>query len=81
MQWSEVRSMFPDKFVLLEDLKSHLENGNVVVEEVAIIRPLADGQEVTKELRNCKGAKFIYHTSKANIIVPIHTKPNIRSHA
>jgi hypothetical protein len=81
MQWSEVRRIFPDKFVLLKDLKSHVENGHVVIEEVAVIRPLADGKEVTKELRNCKGAKFIYHTSKANIVVPIHTKLNIWSQA
>lgn len=81
MQWSEVQRMFPDKFVLLEDLKSHVENGTVVIEEVAVIRPLADGKEVTQELRKCKGTKFIYHTSKPNIVVPIHTKPNIRSHA
>lgn len=81
MQWAEVRSIFPDKFVLLEDLKSHVENGSVVIEEVAVIRPLADGKEVTQELRNCKGARFIYHTSKTDIIVPIHAKPNIRSHA
>lgn len=54
MRWSEVQSMFPDSFVLLEDLKSHVENGNVVIEEVAVIRPLADGKEVTHELLTAK---------------------------
>jgi|GEM_PF-4860477 len=43
MQWSEVRSLFPDSFVLVEDQKSHVENGELHVEEVAVIRPLADG--------------------------------------
>ncbi|MFB5192161.1 hypothetical protein [Alicyclobacillus fastidiosus] len=40
MQWSEVPEMSPDKFLLLEDLKSNIVNAELHVEEVAVIRPL-----------------------------------------
>ncbi|GMA66118.1 hypothetical protein [Alicyclobacillus fastidiosus] len=79
MQWSEVRRLFPDTFVLLEDMKSHVENGELHVEEVAVIRPLSDGKEAARELRDCKGNKFIYHTSKSDIVMPVRPMPNLRS--
>ncbi len=78
MQWAEVRMMFPDTFLVLEDLKSHVEDGSLVVEEVAVVRPLTDGKEVTQALRNCKGTTFIYHTKHDRIAMPIRTKPVYR---
>ena len=68
MQWSEVRSLFPDSFVLVEDQKSHVENGELHVEEVAVIRPLADGKEAMDELMKA-------HQS---IAMPIRSKPAYR---
>lgn len=80
MQWSEVRKLFPDTFVVLQDLRSHVDKGVVHVEEVAVIRPLSDGKEAVREMRQCKGDKFIYHTSKDEIVIPIHSMPNLRSY-
>lgn len=42
MLWSEVRELFPDQFVLVEELKSHYEDDKLHVEEVAVIRPIQD---------------------------------------
>lgn len=80
MQWSDVRRLFPDTFVLLEDLKSCVDNGELRVEEVAVIRPLADGKEAVREMRECKGNKFIYHTSNDKIVMSIHPMPNLRGY-
>ena len=80
MQWVEVRKLFPDTFVLLEDIESHIENGERHIQEVAVIRPLSDGREAVRELRNCKGNRFVYHTSKSDIILLIRPMPNFRSH-
>jgi hypothetical protein len=79
MQWSEVRKLFPDTFLLLEDMKSHVEGGARHIEEVALIQPLSDGKEAVRVLKDCKGNKFIYHTSKEDIVIPIRTMPNLRS--
>jgi len=78
MLWSEVRELFPNQFILIEDIKSYVVGGKVHVEEVAVIRPLANGTEATRELRECKDNKFICHTSKPQIVMPIRSKPNLQ---
>jgi len=78
MLWSEVRELFPDQFVLLEDLKSNVVDDVVRVDEVAVIRALADGKAATSALRECTDTRFICHTSKSQIVMPIRLKPNLR---
>lgn len=78
MLWSEVRELFPDQFVLVEELKSHYEDDKLHVEEVAVIRPIQDPQEAWEELFSAKNERFIYHTSNENIIIEVRNKPMIR---
>ena len=78
MQWSEVREMFPGKFLLLEDLKSNIVNGELHVEEVAVIRPLKDGQEAMDELMKAHDKVFVYHTKHEHISMPVRPKPAYR---
>lgn len=79
MLWSDVRELFPNQFVLLEDLKSFIVDDEVRVEEVAVIRPLVDGKAATNALRECTDTRFICHTSKPQIVMPIRLKPSLRS--
>lgn len=44
MLWTEVRELFPDQFVLVEELKSHYEDNKLHVEEVAVIKPIPNPQ-------------------------------------
>ncbi len=81
MRWEEVREIYPDQFVLLQSLKSYVEADKKYVEEVAIVRPLEDEQEATRELLKAKGNCFVYHTSKPSIVMEIIRKPNIRGKA
>lgn len=78
MQWSEVREMFPDRFLLLERINSLVENGELLVEEVAVIRPLADGKEAMNELMRAHDDVFVYHTKHERIAMPIRTNPAYR---
>jgi hypothetical protein len=78
MHWAEVRELFPDTFVLLEEIKSQVRNGELYVEEVAVIRPLADQREAMRELMRAKGEVFVYHTSNEQIVMPIRSKPALR---
>ncbi|MCR8631157.1 hypothetical protein [Paenibacillus radicis (ex Xue et al. 2023)] len=78
MLWSEVRDLFPDQFVLVEELKSHYEDSMLHVEEVAVIKPIQDAQEAWKELFSAKNERFVYHTSNENIVIEVRTKPMIR---
>lgn len=70
----------PNQFVLMEDIKAYIEDGQVHVGEVAVIPPLADGKEAARELRECKDNKFICHTSKSHIVMPIRSKSNLQGY-
>ncbi|MEF2967313.1 hypothetical protein V3851_15855 [Paenibacillus sp. M1] len=78
MLWAEVRELFPDQFVLVEELKSHYEDDKLHVEEVAVIKPIHDQHEAWKELFSAKNERFVYHTSNEAIIVEVRDKPMIR---
>jgi hypothetical protein len=78
MLWSEVRELFPDQFVLVEELKSHYEDNKLHVEEVAVIKSILDPQVAWKELFAAKNERFVYHTSNEDIIVEVRDKPMIR---
>lgn len=78
MQWSEVRERFPNQFLLVEELKSHMENGELHVEEVAVIRPLANGKEAFDELMHAHDKVFVYHTKHDHITMPVRIKPAYR---
>ncbi|WP_334071336.1 MULTISPECIES: hypothetical protein [Paenibacillus] len=78
MLWAEVRELFPDQFVLVEELKSHYEENKLHVEEVAIIKPISDSEEAMKELFAAKNERFVYHTSNEAIVIEVRDKPMIR---
>lgn len=78
MLWSEVRELYPNQFVYLEDLQSHMQDGKLYVEDVAIIRPLGDTQEALQALKAAKEKKFIYHTSNEQIVMDVVMKPMVR---
>ena len=78
MQWSEVREHFPEQYVLVEELKSHIENNKLHVEEVAVIKSITDAKEAWQELFFAKNERFVYHTSNENIIIDVRNKPMIR---
>lgn len=78
MLWSDVRELYPNQFVYLEDLQSRMQDGKLYVDEVAIIRPLTDSQEALQALKAAREKKFIYHTSKEKIIMDVVMKPMVR---
>ncbi len=81
MLWSEVRGLYPNQWVLLEELKSHYRGNSVCVDEVALIRAIPDAQEATNELFAAKDKRFVYHTSKEDITIREIQKPMIRRRA
>ena len=78
MKWEEVRKLCPNTYVMLEELKSYVENNNKYVEEVALIRTIEDSKEATKELVKAKGKFFVYHTGNEWIVMEIIRKPGYK---
>lgn len=52
MKWQEVRELYPEQFVKFEIVESHIQNDKEFIDEVAIIKAIADGKEAMKEFIN-----------------------------
>jgi hypothetical protein len=77
MKWSEVRNLYPNQFVKLIVLSSHLENGQEIVEDVAVIKAVADAI-ATKELLKAKGDELVYHTTHENVVLEVRQDVGLR---
>jgi hypothetical protein len=80
MQWDEVRRLYPDQWVQVEAIRTHMADGKKIVDEVAVIRSIDSDQEATKTLLRCTGDTFVYHTSKPQIIMNVVRKPSYRGY-
>lgn len=78
MQWSEVRERFPNQFVLVEELASHIEGDMVLVDDMSVVRAVPD-EEATKTLMQCKDKMFVYHTSNDSVVMELRRRPGLRS--
>ena len=71
MKWQEVRKLYPDKFIKLEILESHIVDGKEYVDEVAVINVISDNKEAMREFIKCKNKQVVYSTKKENFIIDI----------
>lgn len=71
MKWDEVRKLYPNRFVKLQILDSHIENNIRYIDEMAVIQAFEDEKKATRELVRSKDEILVYHTGKENIEVPI----------
>lgn len=77
MTWNEVRKLFPNQFVKLEILKSHMQGNKKIVDDMAIIESVND-DNATRELVNCKDNTIIYHTKNDNIELTVRRRIGLR---
>lgn len=78
MQWEEVRRLYPNQWVQLEVIESHIEDDKKIIDEVAVIGSIKTDQEATKSLLNSSGNTLVYHTSKPQIEFNIVRRPSYR---
>jgi tRNA threonylcarbamoyladenosine modification (KEOPS) complex Cgi121 subunit len=71
MTWEEVRKGFPNRFVKLQILKSHIEKNRRHIDDMAVIKAFDDEKEATRELVRSKDDILVYHTGKEQIEVEI----------
>ncbi|OPX02306.1 hypothetical protein RA955_11950 [Geobacillus proteiniphilus] len=77
MKWQEVRLLYPNQFVKLQVLKSHLQGDQEIIEEVAVIGTVSD-EDATRELLQSKGNQFVYHTSHKEIVLKVRKTIGLR---
>lgn len=71
MKWDEVRKIYPERFVKIQILDSHVENNIRYIDDMAVIQAFEDAKEATRELVRSKDEILVYHTRKEKIEVPI----------
>lgn len=71
MKWNEVRKIYPERFVKIQILESHIQNNIRYVDDMAVIQAFEDEKEATRELVRAKDEILVYHTRKEKIEVPI----------
>lgn len=69
--------MFPNQFVLVEEVKAHIEGDMVLVDELAVVRAVPD-EEATKTLMQCKDKMFVYHTANESVVIELRRRPGLR---
>ncbi|WP_090871427.1 hypothetical protein [Oceanobacillus limi] len=77
MKWSEVRKLYPNQFVKLKVLASHIENSQEIIEDIAVIKPVTE-KSATKELLNSKGDELVYHTANENVVLEVRQDMGLR---
>lgn len=78
MKWEEIRNIYPDQYVKLQVLESHIEGNFKFVDDVALIRSIQDPKEATRELLNSKDGSIVYHTSNPEIKIEIRKIRGLR---
>jgi hypothetical protein len=77
MKWEEVRAAFPDRWVVFEALDSRVENGQMIVEDVAVVNQFGtDGFAAQKQAnvllkRHFNRRYFFYHTARERIEIEV----------
>lgn len=77
MIWEEVRKLYPNQFVKLKVLSSHIKNGQEIIEDMAVITPVPD-ELATKELLHSKGDELVYHTIHESVVLEIRQDVGLR---
>jgi len=79
MQWSEVRELFPNQFILFKALDPHFEEDKLFITNVEVIRSIPDPKEATRVLVSSKPEnEFVYHTGKNRVVMDVMTRPGYR---
>ncbi len=71
MKWDKVRRLYPERFVKIQILASHIENSIRFIDDMAVIQAFEDEKEATRELVRATDDILVYHTGKEKIEVPI----------
>ncbi len=71
MKWEEVRKIYPNSFVKIKILKSHVKDDIRYIDDMAVIEAFEDDIQATRELVRAKDDILIYHTSNEEIEVKI----------
>jgi hypothetical protein len=71
MKWEEVRKIYPNRFVKVQILESHMDGNVRKIDDMSVIKAFNDSKEATRELVRAKDDVLVYHTANENIEVVV----------
>jgi hypothetical protein len=63
MKWDDVRKLYPDQWVKLKVIDSHIDNDYLYIDEMEVIKTLESDKTATLELTKSTGNNLVFHTS------------------
>ncbi len=83
MTWEQIRTTYPDRWVLMESLKSHIEGDRYVYEDLSVLDTVPDGGDLFpryKELRRQFPGRDIlfYHVGNPQMDVRVRYWAGVR---
>lgn len=78
MKWSEVRGLYPNKFIKFEVLDYHVDENKRYIDDLVVLKIIDDGKEAMKEFGQCKEGQFIYSTKNEHIVIDVVKHIGIR---
>lgn len=78
VKWQEVREIYPDQYVLLSVIDAHIVGNKKIVDDVALIRPIKDSREATKELLKSNKNTIVYHTKNDELFIELRQPSALR---
>jgi len=75
MRWEEIRRQYPEQWLLLEAIAAHSENGQRILDQLAVIGTYTDSRSAMRGYaqlhhRDPQRELYVLHTSRENIVIP-----------
>ncbi len=85
MKWEEIRTHYPEKWVLIEAIKAHSEAKKRVLDDIAVINAFTHSKPAMHNYihlhhENPKRELFVVHTDKKTLDITIRKWLGIRGH-
>jgi hypothetical protein len=71
MKWEEVRKIYPNRFVKIQILESHMDGNVRKIDDMSVIKAFNDSKEATRELVRAKDDILVYHTENEKIEIAV----------
>ncbi|MDQ2086328.1 hypothetical protein RBH29_07780 [Herbivorax sp. ANBcel31] len=71
MKWEDLREKYPNKWLKLKILQSHVEGNKEIIDDMEVIEIINSDLEAGRELVKCSENEVVYNTSNDKIFIEI----------
>jgi len=71
MKWEDLRKKYPDKWLKLKILQSHVERNKEIIDDMEVLEIINSDLEAGRELVKCSENEVVYNTSNKKIFIEI----------